>query len=165
MSLIRKTFINRHRVNRFLKLNTDVWNYEFFNLDCIKIHVKHFDLQGKKVSLYLHAGNCHAIKDPSKRCSLFLQGLNDLWDHIEEDKSNPRHCPYINQLMLEQPERMFPLYFYKYKCGHYGTGKGQHRICISGTLGKAIPKILLGFERHINCGACNEPDNYTLKSF
>ncbi|NWL87464.1 hypothetical protein DMN77_07585 [Paenibacillus sp. 79R4] len=165
MSLIRKTFINRNRINRFLKLNTDEWSYELFNLDNLKIHVKDFNLHGKCVSFSLHAGNCHAIKDPSKQCSLFLQGLYDLRDHKEEDKSNPRHCPYINQLMLEQPERMFPIYFYKNKCRHYGTGQGQHRICISGVLGKALPKILLGFERHINCGACNEPDQNTLKSY
>lgn len=55
MSLIRKTFINRNQVNRFLKLNTDEWNYDFFNLHRLEIRVKDFDLQGKNVSFYLHA--------------------------------------------------------------------------------------------------------------
>lgn len=52
MSLIRKTFINRERINRSLKLNTDEWSYEFFNLDNLKIRVKDFDLHGKCVSFY-----------------------------------------------------------------------------------------------------------------
>lgn len=69
MSLIRKTFINKNRVNRFLKQNTDEWNYEFFNLDRLKIRVKEFYLHGKCVCFYLYVGNCHAIKDYSKRYS------------------------------------------------------------------------------------------------
>ncbi|WP_405141166.1 hypothetical protein MHI48_16780 [Paenibacillus sp. FSL H7-0942] len=147
-----------------MKLIRDELDY-YFNLDKIRVRVKDFDLKGKSVSLYLHPGNCHFYKDPLKGCSLFLQGLVDLDKHKDTDKSNPKHCPYVNQLMKEEPDRMFPIYLYKYKCGHYSTGQGQHRFCISGTLGRPIPTVILGFENHFYCGSCSEEEVYTLKIF
>jgi hypothetical protein len=147
-----------------MKLIRDELDY-YFNLDKVRVRVKDFDLSGKSVSLYFHAGNCHVFKDPSKGCSLFLQGLEELEKHRPTDKSNPKHCPYVNQLMKEEPDRMFPINLFKYRCGHYSTGKGQHRFCISGTLGRPIPTVILGFENHLNCGSCSEEGVYTLKTF
>lgn len=157
-------FIRKSRINNKVKLNRDEWDY-YFDLKNIRVRVNDFDLKGKSVSLYFHAGNCHVYKDPSKGCSLFLQGLEELEKHIYYDKSNPKHCPYVNQLMKEEPDRMFPINLYKYKCGHYSTGQGQHRFCISGTLGRPIPTVILGFENHLNCGSCSEEGVYTLKTF
>lgn len=64
---------------------------------------------------------------------MFLSDLKYLDKHKETDKSNSKHCPYVYQLMLNQPDHMFPINLYKYKCGQYSTGRGQHRICILGT--------------------------------
>ncbi|MEK3685011.1 hypothetical protein [Paenibacillus sp. FSL R10-2736] len=160
----KQIFIRRSRSNNKMKLNRDEWDY-YFNLDNVRVRVKDFDLSGKSVSFYFHAGNCHVYKDSSKGCSLFLQGLVDLEKHKDTDKSNPKHCPYVNQLMQEEPDCMFPINLYKYKCGHYSTGQGQHRFCISGTLSRPIPVVILGFIYHMNCGSCSEEGYYTLKSF
>ncbi|GMK39060.1 hypothetical protein PCCS19_21140 [Paenibacillus sp. CCS19] len=157
-------FIRRSRINSNTKLIRDEWDY-YFDLNNIRVRVNDFDLKGKSVSFYFHVGNCHVFKDPSKGCSLFLQGLEDLDKHKDTDKSNPKHCPYVNQLMMKEPERMFPINLYKYKCGHYSTGQGQHRFCISGTLGRNIPIVILGFENHLDCGSCSEEGFYTFKSF
>jgi hypothetical protein len=157
-------FINRSRVNNYMKLIRDEWDY-YFDLNKIRVRVIDFDLKGKSVSFYFHVGNCHVYKAPSKGCSLFLQGLDDLEKHRPTDKSNAKHCPYVNQLMKDEPERMFPINLYKYKCGHYSTGQGQHRFCISGSLCRPIPTVILGFHNHLNCESCSMPDRFVLKNF
>ncbi len=111
-------FINRNRINNYMKLNKDEWDY-YFDLKKLRVRVSDFDLKGKSVSSYFHAGNCHAFKDPSKGCSLFLQGLEELEKHKPTDKSNPKHCPYVDQLMKEEPDRMFPINLYKFYFHRY----------------------------------------------
>ncbi|MFB6475916.1 hypothetical protein [Paenibacillus glucanolyticus] len=164
MGLGKLIFLRRRRINRLMKLNRDELDY-YSDLNNVRGGIKDFDLKGKSVSFYFHIGNCHVYKDPSQGCSLFLQGLDDLEQHNRNDKFNAKHCLYVNQLMQEEPKRMFPINLYKYKCGHYSTGQGQHRFCISGTLSRPIPTVILGFHNHLDCGSCSGEGFYTLKSF
>lgn len=131
-------------------------------------HVENFSLIGKSVNLLLIRGNCHKVTDPLGRCSLDLESTEDLSCHSKDDKANPKHCPYILQLMKTEPQYMFPKHnsrnrvgniqypinLCKYRCGHYATGQGQHRICISGRLGLHLPRVRLSYALHKDCTSC-----------
>lgn len=128
-------------------------------------YIKNFKLTGKSFSLQLIRGNCYEVLEPDKGCSLYLDELTDLHNHHKDDKNNPKHCSYINQLMQDQPAKMFPITIAKFRCGHYSTGQGQHRICISGMLHKSMPKVKLHHVNQIDCTYCSIPDSHILKHF
>ncbi|MDH6675630.1 hypothetical protein M2277_006338 [Paenibacillus sp. LBL] len=128
-------------------------------------YVRNYSLQGKTLSLLFFHGNCHKVADPAGRCSLFLEDQGDLSNHREYEKANPKHCPYIHFLMQNESDRMFPpynatgrypIYLCRNSCGHYSTGQGQHRLCISGTLGIPLPRVRLSSSENV-CGSCENP--------
>lgn len=163
--------------------STQILNYRSSVISCglwvpetpIGRYAKNFSLVGKTFSLFFIRGNCHKVADPLGRCSLDLDGLEDLVDHSKDDKNNPKHCPYIYHLIQTEPDNMFPKHnsrnkvgnkqspinLYKFKCGHYSTGQGQHRICISGTLGLSLPRVRLSYLLHKDCDSCSEPRSAT----
>jgi hypothetical protein len=55
--------------------------------------------------------NCHRVTTDSRAAHLFK--LYKQVEHTDTDKSNPKHCPYVNQLMKAEPEHMFPINLYK----------------------------------------------------
>lgn len=128
--------------------------------------VRNYSLNGKTLSLTFMRGNCYKIANPVQGCSLFLENQENLSDHLDYEKANSKHCPYIYFLMQEETYRMFPknksfsakdpIYICRYSCGHYGTGQGQHRLCISGTLELTLPRARLGMSEKI-CDACEYP--------
>lgn len=160
---MRIVYINQnfHRLKKAILVAPNYW----FD-SCLKVdrYIRNYSLQGKTLSLSFMYGNCHKAADPDGNCSLFLEDQGDLSDHSEKDKDNPKHCPYIYFLMQTDPDRMFPhynskkypIYLCKHSCGHYGIGQGQHRLCISGTLGIPLPRVRLGFSNKV-CDSCENP--------
>lgn len=132
----------------------------------IGYYTKNFSLQGKTFSLILMESNCHKVADPAGMCSLFLGEQKNLADHPRDEKGDPKHCPYIYYLMLKESVRMFPRYnpksteypirVIKCRCGHYTVAQGQHRICISGTKGIPLPRVIISYSEII-CGRCENP--------
>lgn len=139
-------------------------------------YVQNFSIRGKTIYLFLIRGNCYKVFDTLGRCSLELEGFGDLSKHSKDDKNNPKHCPYIAQLCESEPQYMFPkqnsrnrvgnkqypINLTKYRCGHYATGQGQHRICISGRLGLPLPRVRLSYSLHCDCDSCEKPQSETM---
>ena len=125
--------------------------------------IKDFNLVGKTFCFNFHRYNCHMVATGS--CSLF----DSEWTscdpgHKETEKAHPNHCPYVSWLMKNHPKHMLPIYVYKYKCGHYQTGQGQHRLCISGNQRNRIPVTLDTIKDKL-CGFCENPESFILKTF
>jgi len=144
----------------FINLHTKAFPSNWWHpRSSISRYFINFSLTGKTFSLQLIRRNCHKIADPLNRCSLFIEGQENLSDHVQHEKSNPKHCPYVYHLIQSEPDRMFPhrmsmgvatsfpIRIYKHKCGHYSTGQGIHRLCISGTLARPIPRVVLSYSR------------------
>lgn len=124
--------------------------------------IKEFNLAGKTFCFYFHKYNCH--KEQSGVCSLTLENIQVDNCYPQFEKSNPKHCPYVYKLIKDQPSRMFPIYLYKYACGHYQTGQGQHRICISGNVKNEI-HVLFEHIDDVVCGYCENPESHKLFTF
>ena len=159
------------RLKQFINpvLITDYWSYYFNLANPVSRYLYNYSLLGKTFSLHFFRGNCHRFIDSDQRCSLFIAKQHDLANHSETDKSNPKHCQYILQLMQSNPNLMFPgisdtkasprkypISISKYKCGHYSTGQGQHRICISGRLRFVLPRVVLSFINNKICDSCED---------
>jgi len=127
--------------------------------------IKDFSLIGKKLVFYFHRYNCY--EEYSGHC--LLHNPNQLLEIQEKpntfEKGAFDYCPNLSKVIIScSKPSLFPVYLYKYKCGHYQTGQGQHRLCIAGNLVLKIP-VLLGDNKNQVCGYCNEPEVYTIKSF
>ncbi len=157
---------------KIAKLQRDSWFDSGLKVDRF---VRNYSLKDKTVSLFFIKGNCHKVADPTLGCSLFLDEQENLSDHTEYKKADPKHCPYIYYLMQNESFRMFPNYkslskktpirLYRCICGHYETGQGQHRLCISGTLGIPLSRILLSVSERV-CEACANPHSaFNLYTF
>ena len=125
-------------------------------------NVKAKPIKGKSVCFYFHCKNC--FKEASGQCSLIAEEEFKIQFANLEEKADPKHCPKILGLMQMPKTKLFPVYLYKYKCGHYQTGQGQHRICIAGHLGLEI-KVIINVIKDKTCDYCTNPENFILKNF
>lgn len=145
------------------KLRYELWFDSGLIVDRL---MRDYSLVKKTLSLTFMKGNCYKIADPDQGCSLFLKDQENLSSHSELKKADSKHCPYIYLLMQNETYRMFPknkalskkdpIYLCRHSCGHYSTGQGQHRLCISGTLRISLPRVHLGVSEKI-CEACENP--------
>lgn len=128
--------------------------------------IKSFDLTGKTVFFNFHRHTCHEVA--FGKCAFMIEKIPQDLSHKETDKSNLRHCLLVKELMERElkgtQKKLLPVSLWLHKCGHYGTGQGQHRICISGTQKIKIP-VKLGIDRESICSYCKDPENHLIKTF
>lgn len=115
--------------------------------------VKKKSLKGYTICFDFFKKNC--FEQASGVCSLFASDeVKNQYPNLEE-KAKPSRCLWIrDNLMTKFKEPYFPVYLYKYKCGHYSMGSKQHRICIGGMLGIDIP-IIIGKCQNNVCMYCD----------
>lgn len=127
-------------------------------------NIKLKSIKGKSVCFNFFSKNC--FEQASGICSLIAEeDFKKQFINLEE-KATPGHCPKILELMQKpKPKsKLFPVYLYKYSCGHWQNGSGQHRICIAGHLGLEI-KVKFGKVNDKPCGYCRNPNSFSLKNF
>lgn len=125
-------------------------------------NIKLKPIKGKSVCFYFNRTNC--FYEASGKCSLFAtEDFKIKFTNLKE-KADPKRCPKILELMQEPNSKLFPVYLYKFRCGHYQTGQGQHRICIAGQKSLEI-KVVIGKIKDKDCGYCTNPESFTFRTF